>query len=269
MNAIMNAIQDIKLTIPSQILDLVFGNREAFWKAAPESVDSRILSMVIRPRVLKDLNLVGGAEMLVSLQGVPCEIQPGNDYTMVYRIPKSRTNGRTIMSALNVTFSNPGAISTVNPYVDASSSQLLNVASQLLDSMGTIPITSTAYVQLIGENVVMVRDTTMLPTNIYLRCVVANDENLNHLQHKSYRPFSQLCQHAVKAYIYNNHIIPMDMAELQGGQALGRIKEIIDSYSDQEELYQTFLTEKMQKIMLMNDGETWMRMLRMQISGQR
>src|SRR6185312_14126598 len=159
-------------------------------------------------------------------------VQPGNDYTMIYRIPKSRTNGRTILSALNVTFTNPGAISTVNPYVDASSSQMLVVASQLLDTMGTVPITSTAYVQLIGENVVMVRDTTLLPVNCYLRCVLANDDNLNHLQIRSYPIFSQLCIYAVKAYIYNNTIIDIDIGELYGGQQLGRIKEIIDEYKE-------------------------------------
>ena len=138
-----------------------------------------------------------------------------------------------------------------------------------MDAMGSMPVTSTAYVQLIGENVVMVRDTVLLPANIYLRCLLENDSNMSHIQLKSYRDFSKLVELAVKAYIYNEYVITMDMGELYAGQQLGRFKEIIDNYADAEELYQTFLTERWEKVSLMNDRETWTRHLRLRMGGFR
>lgn len=267
MNPLMNAVKDVIFSIPRQILEKVFADQDNYRFAQPEPLESKILAAVIRPRVLVDCNLVGGTEAYIPLAN--CPVTRTSDYTSVYRIPKSLTQNRSIISALNVTFSNPAAVSNVNPYVDASSSEMLNVAQQLLDSSGIIPITSTANIQIIGENVVMVQDTVILPANIYLRCILANDENMNHLQIRSYRPFAQLCVLAVKSYIYNQQIIRMDIGELYGGQQIGRFKEVVDSYSDAEELYQTMLKEKIQKILFMNDKTTMNRYIRMIMGGPR
>jgi hypothetical protein len=173
------------------------------------------------------------------------------------------------MSVLNITFSDPTKISSYGAVAGAQSSTMLHVGAAVMDAMGHIPVTSTARVQLIGENVVMVRDTAILPANIYLRCVMANDENFSHLQMKSYRNFADLVVLAVKAYVYNEYVIRMDMAELYGGQQLGRFKEVVDQYADAEELYQTYLTEKWQKVAFMNDQESHTRFLRTIIGGQR
>ena len=138
-----------------------------------------------------------------------------------------------------------------------------------MNAMSSIPVTSTARVQLIGENVVMVRDTVLLPANIYLRCIIANDENMSHLQLKSYRDFANLGVLAVKAFIYNDYVIKMDLGELSGGQVIGRFKEIIDTYSESEELYQTYITEKWQKISFQQDHEQMGRFLKLLIGGCR
>lgn len=267
MGPLSKCIDEVKFRIPRAILEAVFIKRAQHWRLTPASLDEHILNEVVRPRVLVDCNLVGGTEVFIPLDGVPLE--RGNDYTTVYRIPKDKTQGRSIMSVLNITFSDPTKVSSYGVAAGAHNSIMMQAGQAVMDAMGSMPVTSTAYVQLIGENVVMVRDTVVLPANIYLRCLLENDENMSHLQLKSYRDFSKLVEYAVKAYIYNEYVIPMDMGELYGGQALGRFKEIIDSYADAEELYQDFLRDKWQKISLMNDREQHTRFLRTLLGGFR
>lgn len=267
MSPLQKAIDHVKAVVPRQILETVFIQRDSYLRQLPRTIDSYIMEEVLRARVLSDLNLIGGTEMFVPLQGIP--VERINQYTSVYRIPKDRTGGRAIVSALNVTFSDPTATSNYGTATGCNSTELLTTGQAMVDAMGTIPITSTAQCQLIGENVIMVRDTILLPANIYLRCIVANDSELGHLQIRSYRAFYKLVEFAVKAYIFNQLVIQMDMGELYGGHNLGRFREIVDGYADAEELYQTHLTEVMQKVMFMNDQETYNRFLRMTIGGRR
>ena len=61
----------------------------------------------------------------------------------------------------------------------------------------------------------------------------------------------------------------MDMAELRGGHNLGKFKDIIENYADANELYDSYLKEKWQKISLLNDRESTTRLLKMVVGGPR
>lgn len=267
MDCIRYAVANLKRVIPMEILRVVFLQRNAFFRDNMENIDEDIMAAVIRPRVLVDCNLVGGTEVFVPLDGIPVYRQ--NDYTSVYRIPKEKTQGRSIMSVMNITFSDPTKVSSYGVAAGDQNTFMLQGAQAVMDAQGSIPVTSTAYVQLIGENVVMVRDTVVLPANIYLRCQLANDENMSHIQLRSYRPFAEMVAFAVKAYIFNTYVIQMDMGQLFGGQNLGRFKEVVDGYADCNELYETFVHERWSKIALMNDRESWTRQIRLTIGGTR
>jgi hypothetical protein len=267
MNAIQKAIDEIKYTIPRPILETVFIKKELMMRNTPISIDSQMLLEVIRPRVLIDCNLIGGTEAIVSLQGIQPEIT--NQYTSVYRIPKQRTQGRSIISALNVTFADPRISAYDGGSFGIGNSTVLQTAQGVFDASAAMPNISSSDIQIIGENVVMIRGTSLLPTNIYLRCMIANDDNLSHLQLRSYKPFATACILAVKSYIYLEYAIKMDQGELYGGQNLGKFKDIVDGYSDAEELYQTHLREKMQKILYMNDRESYSRHIKTMVSGNR
>lgn len=267
MDCIRHALSHLKFVIPIEILQAVFLSRAPRVRDQMDSVDENIMAAVIRPRVMVHCNLVGGVEVFIPLDGIPVYRQ--NDYTSVYRIPKTATQNRSIMSVMNITFSDPTKVSSYGVAAGDQNTMMLQGAQAVMDAMGSMPVTSTAYVQLIGENVVMVRDTVVLPANIYLRCILANDDNMSHIQARSYLQFAKLCEHAVKAYIFNNYAIRMDLGELFGGQMLGRFKEIVDSYQDANELYETYLREKWTKIAQMNDRETWTRDLRQRLGGQR
>lgn len=267
--AISKSLDEIKFRINRRVLEAVFIKRhQTGWKnPQPLSLDEQILREVIRPRVMVDCNLVGGTEAIIDLDGLLFERT--NDYTSIYRIPKDRTDGRSIQSVLNITYSDPTKVSSYGVAAGQQNTTMLQAGSAVMDAMGNIPVTSTARVSLIGENTIMVRDTVVLPANIYVRCILENDENLSHIQLKSYVHFSNLVTLAVKSFIYNEYIVEMDMGELHGGQNLGVFKTIVEGYADAEELYQTYLMEKWQKVALMNDNESWTRLLRQVLGGSR
>lgn len=270
MNPISKAISDIKRVIPREVLNRAFLRPESgLFATATQSIDDAIRTIVIWGRVLEDTNLVGGAEIRIELTGMPYS-QPDN-LRRVYRIPKEKTGGRTIMSALNVSFGSSlyMASSAGMASQGCGSSTLTDLAQALLSSGQNIPDVSEASVQIIGENVIMVELGNYHPHFLYLRCVVSHDPYLTHLQLRSYIDFSKLCTLAVKAHVYTTLIVQMGDGQLQGGQQLGVFKDIVDEYRDANELYEEFLRDKWTKIMFMNDNEKMNRFVRSQLSHQR
>lgn len=267
MNAIQKAMSDLHYRIQPEVLDTVFLKRVERWRDTPKSVDEQIMSLVVRPRVLTDCNLVGGRQLWICLDGM--RIGGDGVYESVYRIPKDRTNGASIMSVLNVSFADPSRISAAGVAANGQNNMMLQGGQAVMDAMGMIPQTSTSRIELIAENTILIRDVMTMPANAFLRCTVANDENLNNIQLRSYPAFCKLVEFAVKSYIYIHYVVQLDMGELRGGQLLGRIKEIIDTYADAEQNYQDYLQNKWTKISRMNDSENYTRTLRMVLGGNR
>lgn len=267
MNPISKALTEVQFRIPKEVLHTVFVKRIERWRDTPKSVDEQIMALVLRPRVIIDCNLVGGREIWICLDG----LRTGGDelYQSVYRIPKNRTNGASILSVLNVSFADPSRISAAGVAANGQNNMMLQGGQAVMDAMGMIPQTSTARISLIGENVVLIEDVMTMPANAYLRCLVANDEEMSNIQLRSYHHFAKLVEYAVKSYIYNNYVVDLDVGELRGGQQLGRIKEIIDSYADAEQNYQDYLRDKWTKVAYMNDRERYTRTLRLMIGGNR
>jgi hypothetical protein len=267
MNALRKALDDIKFVIPRTVLDTVFVKRHTGFRMAAPSLDEQILNEVIRPRVYIDTNLVGGAEILVSLEGLSGEEVSTTD--MVYRIPKNRTQNRSIMSVLNITYVDAQSMAAAGQYASCGVSAEQSAAQALLDAVSPLPLISTARATLVGENVVLIRDSIRIPSNSYLRCVVAHDEAMSHIQPRSYKAFCKLVEYAVKSYIYNEYIVELDMGELRGGHNLGKFKDIVEGYVDAEELYQTYIAEKWAKVSFQNDRESLTRWLKLTIGGPR
>lgn len=267
MNALRKSLDDLKFTIPRPILETVFVKRHSNYRIAAPSLDEQILNSVVRPRVYIDTNLVGGAEILVPLLGLAGE--EVNTTDMVYRIPKNLTQNRSIMSVLNITYVDPSSMVSAGSFSSCGVTLEQTQAENLLNALSPLPMISTGRVTIIGENVVLVRDSIRIPTNSYLRCIVAHDEAMSHIQPRSYKAFCKLVEYAVKAFIYNEYIIEVDMGELRGGHNLGKFKDIIEEYSDANELYETYLTEKWQKISFCNDRESYGRFVKLIVGGPR
>lgn len=264
MNPITYSLDRLHYAIPREILEKTFISNINHRTLIPVSLDARIRELVIEPRVLVDCNLVAGTEMYFPLIQVPREIVDMFNY--VYRIPKFMTQGRRITQALSVSFGE-GAVLAGSNLAPSNGNALLDATSGVLNSALPIPLVSTAQCQLIGENTVLINDNMALPNNIYLRCWVENDESFNHIQPASYPAFSKLVELAVKAYIYINSLVIMDKAYIFAGAELGRYKEIVDSYADANEMYETHRDEKWRKTAFMNDYQAHTRQLRRTLGG--
>lgn len=268
MNPIQKAIMDVKYKIPPQILQAAFVHREFGHRPIPYNVDALIRDRVIDARVLVDCNLVGGQQVVIPLINVvPEYLDPT---TVIYRIPKALTQGRMITRALSMSVGagSAAAMGLLNNTNGYAYSGLEDAADAVAASHNAIPMVSTAYIRIIAENTIMVTEQVALPSNISLRCMLEYDPDLTQLKPTSFPKFSRLVELAVKAYIHNELIIPMGQGQLSGGMELGRFREVIDSYADSNELYDTYLQETWRKVALLDDATSRERHLRI-IAGAR
>ena len=257
-NAIQYALKAINQDIPKGILELTFNNRAFNRYAIAVSTDSRIRDEVIQQRVMADMNIVGGTEITLALRNADCEqIEPG---VYVYTIPTSLTQNRLITTALSVAFSY--GVHSLQGYA-GEGNQINAAASQMRAASGGVPYVSDARCSVIGNNVIMVEHQALGSQDLYLRCIVENDANLNHLHRTTWLDFAELCIYAVKAEVYMRNVIPMGEAIISGGQSIDVYKDIIDSYSDMNQTYKDYLKTKFAKILMMNDPETMQRYIRL------
>ena len=282
MSPIKKAIMEVRYRVPPQLLEKVFVDCSQFYRTTGRaSMEDQIETLVIRPRVLVDCNLVGGVETLIPL--LDLEQQRPLQYTTVIHIPKSRTQGKSINSVLNVTFFNSAAIAGYagagivgmgsmgggTGYNGSDNSALMAATAGMMSAFDKIPMTSTSRVDLIAENTILINDGINLPNNSYLRCILANDEDLSGLQLRSYPFFCNLVEYAVKAYIYNQLIITMDTGELFYGQNLGVFKEIVTSYADANQNYNDYLRDVMQAVFIHQEPLQSLRLIKLLVGGNR
>lgn len=244
-NPIQKAISEAKFQIPLEILQQAFAPISVFGRPTALNIDSIIREKVIDSRVRVDCDLVGGTQLDIPLKGIQPEQVPlpsGTPYSwcLIYRIPKALTQNRTISRVMWLA-NTISPISGTYTYASYNGSALTNAAMGVMQSQAPIPSMSTARVDLIAENTIMISDTNQWPYDCSLRCFVENDRDMSLLPPGAYRFFAQLCVYAIKAYIHNTLIIQINSAELQNGQELGRFKEVVDSYADANELYQEYL----------------------------
>lgn len=276
MDIIRGAVAEVKRRINRHILDKAFIKRDFTYRLTNQStVDDQIMSSVIRSRVLVDCNLAGGISALIPLDGLP--VDKPNNYITIIRIPKTRTNGKSIISVSNVNYYDLGVSGLYGGaagygYNTTLSSNentaAINSAMGIMASLDHIPITSTSDAVLIAENTVKITDVFTMPANAILRCVLENDEELSNIQPRSYPDFFQLVEFAVKSHIYNELIVDLDKGELVGGQELGIFKQIIEGYADSEQNYQDKL-KAWKAISFMNDTPAYHRFLKLTIGANR
>lgn len=257
MNPITYALNNLRMHIPIEVLEKTFFGLNPSRFVTPTSLDSIIRDQVIDAKVLVDCNLIGSEEVYVPLQNLPATRV--DNFTTIYNIPKSLTQGRSITSALSVAygFGSPiGANMSGGNMGLRNSSSLLDAASGVMMSQAPIPDVSTAYVTLIGENTIMIQDTVALPGNIALRCKIESDANFSQLSGPAYMQFAELVLLATKAFIYVKNQIPMDRAYLSGGQDLNAYRNIIDSYSDAAVNYNDYFRTVWRKVSILDSYQS-------------
>lgn len=267
MDVVEKMIQDVQFAIPQRILDEVFIRRQQTYRNQPTTVADQIKHQVFYARMYVDMKIVGGTEMLIQLDTL--EYEQVDQYKRIYWIPKSVTNGRNIVSVKNMTYGNLSTGSSYGQNASISNSTLLQGGQAMFDAHGAIPNISTSRVELIGPETVMVSDNRLIPSNVFLRCVLDYDRELSDINIRLIHKLSKGLLFAVKAYIYRTMIVEMDVGQLYAGQQLGAFKQIIDSYADAEENYQQYVRETLQKLLMMNDNDQMHRHLMRMAGGYR
>lgn len=250
MNPIQKALQEIKFQIPAAILQAAFIDQEFGRSPVAVNLDYLIRHKVIDARVIIDMNLAGGMLHMVPLDQVVPEYV--DEYSVIFRIPKTLTQGRSISRVLALSF---GDQRTYSNYASSTLgyNSLADAANGVLASHIGVPMTETTNVRLLAENTVMLQDLLAVPGRRHLRCYLDHDEGLTQMRPTVIPFFSELCVMATKSYIYNNLVIDIGRDVLVGGRELGRFREVVDSYSDQDELYRTMVTQRWRKIGMFND----------------
>lgn len=267
MNALLYAVNEIKSTIPIQLLHagMMFDEQEQ--TANLTSLDEKILTKVIRKRVLLDANIVGGIETIIPLNG----IQPSfyEYFYTIYNIPNEYTMNKQIISVLSLShlpvnshFGSLGGLygnSGLSPNNGFSSltntNPLMSVTDRIGNASSSQGIMNNTHLELVAYNTVLVYAHYRVLANFALRVVLENESNLNNIQPRSYKNLGILCSLATKAYLYNKLIIPINSGYLSGGQDLGMFKSILESYSSSEEDYNTYLREVWASVAFQNDTQ--------------
>lgn len=232
--------------IPRQILQEVFKDN---WldRNMPSSLEDKMVYSLIRPRVLKDIEMFYGENINIDLNQVECTTI--GDYARIYRIPPEHTNHREIISADLVSFMPYGLDSTYrdNTTVNTmatNNNELVHYASQVVSSVSTVPSVASSRVEVVGYNTLRVSDRQRFRASYYIKAFVANDSNLANLPAQSFHDLLQLCILATKAYCFNEMNVTMGETYLQRGQELGVFSETIRNWSSAAEDYYTMLKEE-------------------------
>lgn len=248
--------------IPAPILEQAFVAYQSRFNRIQRnilSIDAIIRKDVFEDYVLMDLNLIGGNEHIVPLANLRPEIQTDTQYSLIYRIPKDLTNGRSIVGCIEVTYGMPGVGQQYGAAftMGRNSNPMLAAASAMVRSHLPTPVPGTIQVQLIGDNVVLVNDSHMPMAGGYgfLRCRLEYDEAVSSLRPQYYLDFSELAIMATKAIIYNRLNVLIDKSTLVGGYELGAFRDIVSSYSDAHQNYREEMV-RMHKLLRMNDKAT-------------
>lgn len=255
------------IDIPRQILEVGFRD-EWLDRSAPVSLENKILNWVIKDRVIQDMDLIHGEEIMIDLSEV--EVYTADNFARIYNVPPALTNNREIVSVSSVTYmpygrnirygggNNFGGMMTMG-------NDLSTAASQVMSSVGSVPNLSTSRVDLVGYNVVRVTGSVRLQYACMLRCHVTNDNYLSNINPRSYPKFAELCTLAVKAWLYNKLLVTMGDHYLQRGQELGVFKTVIDNWQDAAQQYKDYLRDEWHVIAFSGDDDSFTRFLQFQI----
>lgn len=242
-NALEIALVKIHSSIPPEILEYAFANREL--RNEVVSIDDMILQKVIRYRVLKDMNTEGGKfkEILLRHSYMEPLYRDYDDNMMhtgrwsVYRIPPEIREGRPIVEVMSLKFR--GAYAGFQPYSTGyiGGANITTIAQGVLDAHTFQTSPPIPNVELLAGDLVRLTPSQHHGTLWAMNCRLAYDECLTNLNTSAVQPFAELCVLAVQAYIFNNTTIMLDKAYIMNGYQVGQFKTIIDSYAEANEKY--------------------------------
>lgn len=276
MSVIQKLIYEIKQEIPLPVLEVAFMKRMGRNKRFAGGLDWEIRNKVIDARVAVDLNFMGGETVNVPLNSTLIEFLENYDYRTVIRIPLRLTQGRPIAQviAFNYFYNkvaadlNNGWASSAGNINECGNSPMMQLGQQVLRAASPAPVNSTANVELIGENVIVINDYMGKISQGSMTCRLTHDKELSAWNSAAIFQLAQFAIMATKAWIWTNTIVDTDIAYLYGGAELGRIQQIIDGYADANQNYIDYREQVIQAVNFTQDKARHQVFLRGLIAGQ-
>ena len=247
-NAMEQALIRINSTIPKEIIQYAFQARDPWERSL--TVEQLIIKRVIHYRVLANINVFGGKATEIVLQPEYLEsIQMTKDDAVsrtgpfsLYRIPPEVRENSPIVEVHSLNYS--GNYSSFMPnQVWRGASSAPAAAEAVLDSHTFASSPPKPQVQLLSGDLVKLTPSQHATVCWVMYCRIAYDPEFTNLNTSALETFSKVCEHAVKAYIYNEKVIEINRAFLEHGVDLGVFKEIIDRYAESEERYNELISE--------------------------
>ena len=245
VTAINVLLNEMYFNIPREIINLAFTQNNNY-RNPSTTVDDEITTEVLRKRVMVDLNLASQETVNIPLQF--CETIYRDISKVAYFIPKTLTNGRSIISVHN-TLSNfymNGDIA-MSGRSDVEGSSILDNALTLRNNLDSVNITQTARIDLIGENTILIDEGIISDMDVSVTAVLENDANLNNINPRAFKVLAEGFVLAVKAHIYTNTIITLNKGIVYAGHELSIIKDIIDEYREANQDYNEWYKTKWKK----------------------
>ena len=243
MQYILNRINS---TIPLPILNEAFEPDKRYM-----SLDECIREDVICRRVLDDCNLFAGKVSRIVLQASWAEktnippmlgIISTGSYT-VYRIPPMMRENKRIVAVVSLEYPPQYYSGNLLTYGGASltGSTAGDLACQALNSVSGGSQFYKPTPILKEGHLVYIYPPQSTHIDWIMTCRLEYDSEYTNINDSAVKPLVDLVECATKAYIYNKLILKIDAVKLEGGYEMGKFREIVESYADQNEKYDELL----------------------------
>ncbi len=267
MNFRTVALRKIFRDIPLDILKRAFQpttQRNGFKVLTTnESLESIIEREVIREQFLSDVDLLIGQETQIQLNPAWMHIPDNN--SMVFYIPKSATNGKSITQVHSYRMGSIRHGSANYSYglgYNMSSAlngfgggDLLAASVATLASQASVASIEQPHVELIDDNVVQVKMISKGPLLAVLHCSLENDPDLRHIKSPYFPKIASIVVELTKHMIYTRLLTEQERGFITGGQTLGEVKNMIDSYADAGKNYDEMLDEQIVNLFILGDAD--------------
>ena len=247
------ALRYIYSNIPTEILQLSFGQQSPMPFNMVQSMDDKISQLVLQRRVIPDCNIVSGKIKYIPLLESYAELPRPDTLAMtstmgqfgLYRIPEEAREYVPISSVISIgypvrNFSGmfPGNNNNPCPMVT-----LNQMANEVLESQTMSRTPPMPMPELLGGDLVRLIPSQFTHIDWVLTVKLMFDTHMNNMTRSAMIPFAKLALYATQIYIHNDLIVKLDQQFVQGGSEIGAIKEIISGYQDAFDKYEEELLQ--------------------------
>lgn len=243
MDFINYTIQYIKRIIPIEVLDLALTDPR--FNVIHDSIDAKIEREILRPTVLLDMNLIAGLHMELPISGMLHHNEI--DGITVLKIPDNVLRGRKIVTALSLT--------TVGPDRVTASDTTMAYATVMTDNHSWISADSTANLEVISDNEILVYDNIQSIMHLSIRFVVEYSNRFNEINPRSYPILADIATIATKAWIRTKLRVKLNQGHIYHGHQLSIMDDIVSEYADMDKEYLDKIRGQLKKVLFINDQQ--------------